>query len=96
MLKNTVLAFCLMAAFMIGRAQQPQSPLFFHNHLEYTLYRVEHPEAFLQQPAASRQINTYHQKLDSVVGSDSFDWERWKNVYVYNYEGRAPDSCPGI
>ena len=91
MLKNTVLAFCLMAAFMIGRAQQPQSPLFFHNHLEYTLYRVEHPEAFLQQPAASRQINTYHQKLDSVVGSDSFDWERWKNVYVYNYEGTEPN-----
>ena len=26
---------------------------------------------------------TYNQKLDSVVGSNDFDWTRWKNIYTY-------------
>lgn len=92
LLKKIVLVTCLTAAFATARAQQPQSPLFFHNHLEYSLYRAEHPEAFQGQPAtASRNINTYHQKLDSVVGSDNFDWTRWKNIYVYEYDGTEPN-----
>ena len=28
----------------------------------------------------------YTQKLDSVVGSDDFDWSRWKKVFTYNVE----------
>lgn len=32
------------------------------------------------------QENDYTMKLDSVIGSDNFDWSRWKKVYSYSTE----------
>lgn len=74
-----------------GLKAQQKSPLFFHNHLEYMNYQMEHPDrAPLKATETFR--HQYTQKLDSVVGSDNFDWTRWKNVYTYVENPDAVDS----
>ena len=79
----TVVAFSLKA--------QQESPMFFHNHQEYMKYRMEHPERVPLKATESFRHN-YTQKLDSIIGSDSFDWTRWKNVYTYVENANALDS----
>lgn len=89
MKKIFFIIFLTVTAFYV-KAQQ-QSPLFFHNHLEYMNYRMEHPEkAPLKATETFR--NHYTQKLDSIIGSDNFDWTRWKNVYTYVENPNAFDS----
>lgn len=75
--------FLLMTTVALGLKAQ-QAPLFFHNQAERLTYRMDNPDGFPLRPAAQlRAVNEYHQKLDSVIGSDDFDWSRWKNVYEY-------------
>ena len=89
-MKKITFTIMLIAFMMTLKAQQPQSPLFFHNHLEYMTYRMEHPNGIpFQAPQTHR--GDYTLKLDSVVGSDNFDWTRWKNVYTYNEEAEQPN-----
>lgn len=83
-MKKAILLIISIATVIGMKAQEPQSPLFFHNHLEYMTYQMEHPSGFPMKPYDSQsRLPGYTQKLDSVVGSDNFDWTRWKNVYVY-------------
>lgn len=89
MRKSFLIILLTVAAFSL-KAQQ-QSPLFFHNHQEYMNYRMEHPERIPQKAMESYRHN-YTQKLDSVVGSDRFDWTRWMNVYTYVENADAIDS----
>lgn len=39
--------------------------------------------ALVAAMSLNAQEHQYKQKLDSVVGSNDFDWTRWKNVYTY-------------
>ena len=83
-MKKSMLIILLMATVVIVKAQQPQTPQLFHNQLEYIQYLSEHPESVPQKALELR--NDYTLKLDSVVGSNDFDWTRWKNVYAYTDE----------
>ena len=56
-------------------------------------------------PRQAREYrNDYTLKLDSVIGSDNFDWTRWKKVYVYtedmteviSYQWRDQAWCPDM
>lgn len=89
MRKSFLIILLTVAAFSL-KAQQ-QSPLFFHNQLEYTNYRMEHPERILLKATEPFRHN-YTQKLDSIIGSDNFDWTRWKNVYTYVANDNVIDS----
>ncbi len=81
-MKNIALFLLMMASAICLNAQQ--SPLFFHNQAERLAYQLDHLDGFAMRPAqALRASNEYTQKLDSVVGSDNFDWSQWKNVYTY-------------
>lgn len=80
-MKKTFLTIILIAAAMGLNAQQP---LFFHHRLENLSYQAEHPAGLPIKPMEpARAVNDFHQKLDSVIGSDNFDWTRWKNCYTY-------------
>lgn len=49
---------------------------------------------FVLAVAAAMSLNAqqpYTQKLDSVVGSDNFDWTRWKKIYTYMEDAQKPE-----
>lgn len=49
---------------------------------------------FVLAVAAAMSLNAqqpYTQKLDSVVGSDNFDWSRWKRTYTYKDDAQKPE-----
>ena len=77
-----ILLIILLIAAVSGVKAQRQSPVFFHNHLEYMTYLVEHPE-YMPLKATDAFRTDYTQKLDSIVGTDDFDSKRWKNIYTY-------------
>lgn len=80
-MKRSILIILLMAASFMLEAQQP---MFFHNRLENLSYQMENPSGFPIKPKEhARALNDYTLKLDSVVGSDNFDWTRWKDCYTY-------------
>lgn len=90
-MKKAFLILILTATILGLQAQRPQSPLFFRNHLEYMNYLMEHPER-IPMKTMEPYRGSYVQKLDSVVGSDNFDWTRWKNVYAYTeVDGQPSD-----
>ena len=89
MRKSFLIILLTVAAFSLKA--QKQSPLFFHNHLEYMNYQMEHPER-IPFKATGIIRGQYTQKLDSVIGADNFDWTRWKNVYSYTeVDGQPSD-----
>ena len=69
------------------KAQQKGNPMFFRNTLEKCLYEAEHPESIGNPNKAHRFASDFTARLDSVVGSNDFDWTQWKSVYTYNEEG---------
>lgn len=89
MRKSFFIILLIVAAFSLNAQQQ--SPLYFHNQLEYMNYQLEHPET---APLKATEVFRHHytQKLDSVIGSENFDWTRWKNVYTYVENANAVDS----
>lgn len=81
----TIITVLCMAFPMM--AQQKDSPVFFRNTLEKCLYEAEHPESLGNPNKAYRFTYDFTSRLDSVVGSDDFDWTQWKSVYSYNEQG---------
>ena len=80
-MKKSILIILLLAAPFLLEAQQP---LFFHNRLENLSYQMENPSGFpVKLMEHSRALNDFTLKLDSVVGSDNFDWTKWKDCYTY-------------
>jgi len=69
------------------KAQQKDSPKFFRNTLEKCLYEAEHPESLGNPNTAHRFVSGFTARLDSVVGSDDFDWTQWKSEYTYTEDG---------
>ena len=79
-----ITALCMALPTM---AQQKDGPKFFRNTLEKCLYEAEHPESIGNPNKAHRFVSDFTARLDSVVGSDDFDWTQWKSVYTYNDKG---------
>lgn len=81
-MKNTIFFVLALVASLSLNAQQP---LFFRNTTERLNYQIEHPQNFpLQNQFERNDSRSYTQKLDSVVGSNDFDWTRWKNIYAFH------------
>jgi hypothetical protein len=68
------------------KAQQKDGPKFFRNTLEKCLYETAHPES-INPNKAHHFTRDFTARLDSVVGSDDFDWTQWKSEYTYTNEG---------
>ena len=83
-MKKIYLTVVMALAAVTMMAQQSETPLFFRHQGAYLQYLMDHPGALRVNPAATSPMKTtYVQKLDSVIGSDDFDWVRWKKVYEY-------------
>ena len=79
-----ITALCMVLPMM---AQQKDSPKFFRNTLEKCLYEAEHPESLGNPNKTHRFVSDFTARLDSVVGSDDFDWSQWKSEYTYTEDG---------
>ncbi len=83
-MKKSILTIAFLASALMLMSQQAQTPTVFRNHLELVSYQWEHPDQIpLRYTDGMKAFASYAVKLDSVVGSDDFDWTRWKNVYTY-------------
>ena len=86
-MKKIIIIITALCIILPLKAQQKDSPKFFRNTLEKCLYEAEHPENLGNPNKAHRFINDFTARLDSVVGSDDFDWTRWKSEYTYTEVG---------
>ena len=55
--------------------------------MEKCLYEAEHPESLGNPNKSHRFVSDFTARLDSVIGSDDFDWTQWKSVYTYTDQG---------
>ena len=78
-----IIALCMVISM---KAQQKDGPKFFRNTLEKCLYEAAHPES-INPNKAHHFTRDFTARLDSVVGSDDFDWTQWKSEYTYTNEG---------
>ena len=85
-MKKTIIIITLLYIVLPLKAQQKDSPKFFRNTLEKCLYEAEHPES-INPNMAYRFAKDFTARLDSVIGSDDFDWTQWKNEYTYTDDG---------
>ena len=86
-MKKTIIIITALCMVVSMKAQQNDLPKFFRNTLEKCLYEAEHPES-IGNPNKMHHFNRdFTARLDSVVGSDDFDWTQWKSEYTYINEG---------
>lgn len=86
-MKKSIIIITALCMVLSMKAQQKDSPKFFRNTLERCLYETEHPESLGSPNKAHRFTRDFTARLDSVVGSDDFDWTQWKSEYTYTNEG---------
>ena len=86
-MKKSIIIITALCMVLSMKAQQKDSPKFFRNTLERCLYEAEHPESLGSPNKAHRFTRDFIARLDSVVGSDDFDWTQWKSEYTYTDEG---------
>ena len=86
-MKKSIIIITALCMALPAMAQQKDGPKFFRNTLEKCLYEAEHPESIGNPNKAHRFVSDFTARLDSVIGSDDFDWTQWKSVYTYNEEG---------
>ena len=86
-MKKSIIIITALCMVLSMKAQQKDSPKFFRNTLEKCLYEVEHPESLGNPNKAHHFTRGFTARLDSVVGSDDFDWTQWKSEYTYTEEG---------
>ena len=86
-MKKSIIIITALFMFLSMKAQQKDSPKFFRNTLERCLYETEHPESLGSPNKAHRFTRDFTARLDSVVGSDDFDWTQWKSEYTYTNDG---------
>ena len=86
-MKKSIIIITALCMVLSMKAQQKDSPKFFRNTLERCLYEAEHPENLGNPNKAHRFTRDFTARLDSVVGSDDFDWTQWKSEYTYTDEG---------
>ena len=86
-MKKSIIIITTLCIVLSVKAQQKDSPKFFRNTLERCLYEAEHPESLGNPNKAHRFASNFTARLDSVIGSDDFDWTQWKSEYTYTNEG---------
>ena len=86
-MKKSIIIITALCMVLSMKAQQKDSPKFFRNTLEKCLYEAAHPESLGNPNKAHRFASGFTARLDSVVGSDDFDWTQWKSEYTYTEEG---------
>ncbi len=86
-MKKTIIIIAVLCIILPMKAQQKDHPTFFRNTLEKCLYEAEHPESIGNPNKAHRFTRDFTARLDSVVGSNDFDWTQWKSEYTYTNEG---------
>ena len=86
-MKKIIIIISLLYIVLPMKAQQKDSPKFFRNTLEKCLYEAAHPESIGNPNKAHRFTNDFTARLDSVIGSDDFDWTQWKSEYTYTDDG---------
>lgn len=86
-MKKSIIIIITLCMVVSMKAQQKDSPKFFRNTLERCLYEAEHPESLGNPNKVHRFTRDFTARLDSVVGSDDFDWTQWKSEYTYTNEG---------
>lgn len=86
-MKKSIIIITALCMVLSVKAQQKDSPKFFRNTLEKCLYEAEHPESLGNPNKTHRFTSGFTARLDSVVGSDDFDWTQWKSEYTYTDEG---------
>ena len=88
-MKKLLITTIIISATLSLMAQQ-NGPVIFHNQLEKRFYEMEHPSLFQNHNGNStKAFNEFNQKLDSVVGSNDFDWTRFKNHFAYDENGNC-------
>ena len=86
-MKKSIIIITALCMVLSVKAQQKDSPKFFRNTLEKCLYEAEHPESLGNPNKTHRFTSGFTARLDSVVGSNDFDWTQWKSEYTYTDEG---------
>jgi hypothetical protein len=86
-MKKSIIIITALCMVLSMKAQQKDSPKFFRNTLEKCLYEAEHPESLGNPNKVHRFTSNFTARLDSVIGSDDFDWTQWKSEYTYTEEG---------
>ena len=86
-MKKSIIIITALCMVLSMKAQQKDSPKFFRNTLERCLYEAEHPESLSNTNKAHRFTRDFTARMDSVVGSNDFDWTQWKSEYTYTDEG---------
>lgn len=86
-MKKYIIIITALCMVLSVKAQQKDNPMFFRNTLEKCLYETEHPESIGNPNKMHRLASNFTARLDSVVGSDDFDWTQWKSEYTYTDEG---------
>lgn len=87
-MKRLFITTLIISATLSLMAQQSE-PVIFHNQLEKKLYDMEHPNRFQSPNSNVKAFCEFIQKLDSVVGSNDFDWTRFKNHFAYDENGNC-------
>ena len=85
-MKKSIIFITALCMVISMKAQQKDGPKFFRNTLEKCLYEAAHPES-INPNKAHHFTRDFTARLDSVVGSDDFDWTQWKSEYTYTNEG---------
>lgn len=85
-MKKSIIIITALCMVISMKAQQKDGPKFFRNTLEKCLYETAHPES-INPNKAHHFTRDFTARLDSVVGSDDFDWTQWKSEYTYTNEG---------
>ena len=81
-MKKSIIIITALCMVISMKAQQKDGPKFFRNTLEKCLYEAAHPES-INPNKAHHFTRDFTARLDSVVGSDDFDWTQWKSEYTY-------------
>ena len=87
-MKQLLIITLLICANTILMAQQTE-PVIFHSQLERRLYELNHHSPFQDLKGNNKAFNTFSLKLDSVVGSNDFDWSRFMNHFAYDEAGNC-------
>ena len=85
-MKKSIIIITALCIVISMKAQQKDGPKFFRNTLEKCLYEAAHSES-INPNKAHHFTRDFTARLDSVVGSDDFDWTQWKSEYTYTNEG---------
>ena len=86
-MKKSIIIITVLCLTLPLMAQQKDNPKFFRNTMDKCLYEAQHPESLGNPNKTHRFVNEFTARLDSVVGSDDFDWTQWKSEYTYTNEG---------